>query len=89
MEHSIAARVGRRSIGLRVRRPLRITLPRRRRRWLLAALIGLALLAGAWLWFRNSPFVAVQRVRLSGLAEVHGGDVPQDARRPSPAPPMA
>ena len=77
MEHSIAGRLGRRSIGLRVRRPLRIALPRRGRRWLLAALIGLPLLTGAWLWFRNSPFVAVQRVRVSGLAEVHGGDVPQ------------
>jgi cell division protein FtsQ len=77
MEHSIAARLGRRSIGLRVRRPVRIALPRRGRRWLLAALIGLPLLTGAWLWFRNSPFVAVQRVRVSGLTEVHGGDVPQ------------
>ncbi len=56
---------------------MRIALPRRGRRWLLAALIALPLLTGAWLWFRNSPFVAVQRVRVSGLAEVHGGDVPQ------------
>jgi cell division protein FtsQ len=77
MEHSIAGRLGRRSIGLRVRRPVRIALPRRGRRWLFAALIGLPLLTGAWLWFRNSPFVAVQRLRVSGLTEVRGGDVPQ------------
>lgn len=77
MEHSIAARLGRRSIGLRVHRSLRIPLPRPGRRWLLAALIGLPLLMGAWLWFRQSPLVAVRRVRVSGLTEVRGGDVPQ------------
>ncbi len=77
MEHSIAARLGRRSSGLRVPRPLRVALPRRGRRWLLAALIALPLLIGAWLWFRQSPFVSVQRVRISGLAVVHGGDASQ------------
>jgi cell division protein FtsQ len=77
MEHSIAARLGRRSIGLRVSRQLRVALPRRGRRWLLVAIVGLSLLAGAWLWFRNSPFVAVQRVRINGLTEVRGGDARQ------------
>lgn len=77
MEHSIAAHLGRRSIGLRVPRPRRIALPRRGRRWLLAALTCLPLLLGGWLWFRQSPFVAVQRVRIGGLTQVHGGDAPQ------------
>jgi cell division protein FtsQ len=77
MEHSIAGRLGRRSIGLRLPRQLRVALPRRGRRWPLAALIGLPLLLGGWLWFRQSPFVSVQRVRISGLADVRGGDAPQ------------
>jgi cell division septal protein FtsQ len=33
---------------------------------LLAALLGLALLLGGWLWFRDSPLVAVRQVRISG-----------------------
>jgi cell division protein FtsQ len=46
---------------------------RRRRRLriaLLAAAIALPLLACGWLWLRQSPFVAVQRVRISGVRGV-------------------
>jgi cell division protein FtsQ len=46
--------------------------PRRRLRIaLLAVVVALALLAGGWLWLRQSPFVSVQRVQISG---VHGPD---------------
>jgi cell division protein FtsQ len=45
------------------------------RRWsrlaLLAVAAALPLLGGGWLWLRNSSFVAVQRVEISG---VHGAD---------------
>jgi cell division protein FtsQ len=44
---------------------------RRLRIALLAALIALPLLAGGWMWFRQSSFVAVQRVQIS---RVHGVD---------------
>jgi cell division protein FtsQ len=48
------------------------------RRWsriaLLASMIALPLLGGGWLWLRNSSFVAVQRVEISG---VHGADAAQ------------
>jgi cell division protein FtsQ len=37
-------------------------------------LIATPLLAGGWLWFRGSSFVAVESVRVSG---VHGADAPQ------------
>jgi cell division protein FtsQ len=74
---SVTPRLRRHLAALRLGRQLRVALPRRGRRWLLVALIGLPLLLGAWLWFRQSPFVSVQRVRISGLANVHGGDAPQ------------
>jgi cell division protein FtsQ len=49
-----------------------------RRRWsriaLLASLVALPLLGGGWLWLRNSSFVAVQRVEISG---VRGPDAAQ------------
>src|ERR1700677_3384089 len=49
-----------------------LALQRRRLRLALLALaVALPLLAGAWLWARQSPFVAVQRVQVSG---VHGPD---------------
>jgi cell division protein FtsQ len=35
---------------------------------LLAAVIALPLLGGVWLWLRQSPFVAVQRVHVSGVS---------------------
>ncbi len=48
-----------------------------RRRWpriaLLAVAIALPLLACGWLWLRQSPFVAVQHVQISG---VRGADAP-------------
>lgn len=44
---------------------------RRLRVALLAFVILAALLAGGWLWLRHSPFVAVQRVQITG---VHGPD---------------
>jgi cell division protein FtsQ len=44
---------------------------RRLRIALLAALVVLPLLGCAWLWLRQSPFVAVQRVQITG---VHGAD---------------
>jgi cell division protein FtsQ len=42
---------------------------RRLRIALLAALIALPVLGGGWLWLRQSPFVSVQQVQISG---VHG-----------------
>jgi len=47
---------------------------RRARTALLVLLVATALLAGGWMWLRSSPFVSVQRVRVSG---VHG---PEAAR---------
>jgi cell division protein FtsQ len=44
---------------------------RRLRVALLALLAALPMLGGGWLWLRQSPFVAVQRVQISG---VHGPD---------------
>jgi cell division protein FtsQ len=44
---------------------------RRVRRTLLAVLAALPLLAGGWLWLRDSSLVAVQRVEVSG---VHGAE---------------
>lgn len=66
MEHSIA---------LRLRQPLRIALPRRHPRVLLALAILLALLGGGWLWFRGSPLVAVKDVKISGVQGVDAGRV--------------
>lgn len=55
-------------------RPVRVALAflwqrRRARIALLSVLIALPVLSGGWLWLRHSPFVSVQRVRISG---VHG-----------------
>jgi cell division protein FtsQ len=44
---------------------------RRLRIGLLTVLVALALLAGGWLWLRDSPLVLVERVQISG---VHGPD---------------
>jgi len=70
MEHPIA---------LRLPGPLRrvpgppqiVALPRRLRVALCALPIMLVLLGGGWLWFRDSPLVAVRDVQISG---VQGGD---------------
>jgi cell division protein FtsQ len=51
---------------VRARRRLRIAL--------IALLIATPLLAGGWIWFRSSSFVAVKSVRVSG---VHGTDAQQ------------
>jgi cell division protein FtsQ len=37
-------------------------------RVLLAAVLGLALLGGLWLWVRDSPLVAVQKVSITGVS---------------------
>jgi len=50
---------------LRVRRRVRIAL--------LATVLALPLLGGGFLWFRQSPFVAVREVQIAG---VHGADAP-------------
>jgi cell division protein FtsQ len=38
-------------------------------------LLGLAVLIGGWLWFRDSPLVAVQRVRISGVQGPDAGSI--------------
>lgn len=57
----------------RVLRPARETLARALARRgvriaLLCALIALPLLGGSWMWFRKSSFVAVEKVRISGVS---------------------
>lgn len=66
MEHSLA---------LRLRRPLRIAVPRRRVGRLLAVALLLALLGGGWLWFRGSSFAAVREVRITGVQGADAGRV--------------
>ena len=47
-----------------------------------AALVALPLLAGGWLWLRNSSLVAVEHVQVSG---VHGAEAHAIERRwPAP-----
>ena len=46
-----------------------------RRRLLLLALLGLALLAAYMLWFRDSSFVRVERVKVTGLS---GSEAPRE-----------
>jgi cell division protein FtsQ len=55
------------ALPLPLGRPLRIARPRRLRLWLATGAAALALLGGVWLWLRDSPLVAVQRVRISGV----------------------
>lgn len=52
--------------GARPRSRLRLT--GRRLRVLLALLVAAALLAGGWIWLRDSPLVAVNRVTVTGLS---------------------
>ena len=58
---------------------------RRLRIALLAVLVALPLLAGGWLLLRNSSFVAVEHVRVSGLhgPEAQAIDSGADRRRAS------
>jgi len=57
-------------MGERIRAGAAFAWHRRRLRLILiAALIALPVLGGSWLWLRQSPFVAVHRVEISG---VHG-----------------
>src|ERR1700678_4475994 len=44
----------------------RRVLPRLRPRILIGMIVALMLLGGAWIWFRDSPLVAVQRVTVTG-----------------------
>lgn len=66
---------GRRS-GINFAPPARLLIDRRHPRRLLAAILaGLMVLLGClWLWFRDSPFVSVSTVRVTGLS---GPQVPR------------
>ncbi len=50
---------------------------RRLRVALLGVVITLPLLAGGWVWLRNSPLVSVEHVRVSGLGQTSGRDAGQ------------
>ncbi|HET7049932.1 MAG TPA: FtsQ-type POTRA domain-containing protein [Solirubrobacteraceae bacterium] len=50
-------------------------LDRRARRALLATVALCMLLAGAWMWFRDSPLVAVQQVTVSGQSGADAGQI--------------
>jgi len=63
MDRSFAARA---PIG-RLHRPITFALPRRALWRLCLVLAALALLGGGWLWLRDSPLVAVEHVRISGV----------------------
>jgi cell division protein FtsQ len=64
VDRSFAARA---PLG-RLPRPLTLALPRgASARRLGVALAALALLGGSWLWLRDSPLVAVQRVQIAGV----------------------
>ncbi|MBV9918028.1 MAG: FtsQ-type POTRA domain-containing protein [Solirubrobacterales bacterium] len=53
----------------------RFRLPRPRPRLLLALVAALVILAGAWLWFRDSSLVGVKRVTVSGLSGPDAGRI--------------
>ena len=48
---------------------------RRRARLALIALVVVAMLGGGWLWLRDSPLVAVQRVNVTGLRGADAGRI--------------
>jgi cell division protein FtsQ len=63
------------SIG-RLRSPVTFALPRRATaRRLCIALASLALLGGGWLWLRDAPLVAVERVQISGVQGVDAAPI--------------
>ena len=47
---------------------------RRLRRGLIVASVALVVLAGGWLWLRQSPLVSVEHVQVQGLSTVRGAD---------------
>lgn len=53
-------------------RALRLRMPLRRLRLLVAAAMLAAVLAGGWLWLRDSPLVAVRHVDISGAPAADG-----------------
>jgi cell division protein FtsQ len=56
-------------------RALRLRMPLRPLRLLVAAALLAAVLAGAWLWLRDSPLVAVRQVDISGAPAADGARV--------------
>lgn len=60
------------------RRPLAGRLPRPGARVFIVLAVVVAVLVGGWLWFRDSSFVAVKRVRVSGVND--GPDAAQIRR---------
>ncbi|MDE3069253.1 MAG: FtsQ-type POTRA domain-containing protein [Acidobacteriota bacterium] len=54
---------------------------RQARRAALAALLVMALLGGFWLWFRDSSFAAVERVRVSGVSGPGAAQIEAALRR--------
>ena len=44
-----------------------VRVPRMSRKRVVQSLVVVALLAGAWIWFRDSQFVAVNNVRIAGV----------------------
>jgi cell division protein FtsQ len=64
-----------RAPSIRVPRPFTLSLPRHPRTGLCIALAVLALLGGAWMLLRTSPFVAVEHVRITGVRGVDAGEV--------------
>lgn len=48
---------------------------RMRLRLLVGGLVALALLAGAWIWVRDSPLVAVERVTVTGVSGPDAGQI--------------
>jgi cell division protein FtsQ len=58
-----------------VRAPLAFAWEHRRlRRGLLIAIVALVVLAGGWLWLRQSPLVSVEHVQVQGLSVAGGRD---------------
>jgi cell division protein FtsQ len=63
----VAGIVGAAYSTLRAHRRLRIAM--------LASVLALALLLGGWIWFRNSPLVAVRRVQIKGVQGPDAGAI--------------
>ncbi len=76
MSRSIAAQIAARPPG-RTRRSRSLALPlsRRKVRWVGVALALVAVLGGGWLWLRNSSWVAVERVDITGVRGADAGPI--------------